>query len=47
MRICGLVDFDIQVDHKVKIEDSKKIPKYIEIAREQKTGGWEWLWYQL
>ena len=31
------MDFDILMDHRVKIKESKKIDKYLDLAREKKA----------
>ena len=36
MRICWIVDFAIQTDHRVKIKESKKRDKYVDLAGELK-----------
>ena len=36
-RTCHLVDFFIQVDHWVKMKESKKIDKFLDLARELKN----------
>ena len=33
-RACHLVDFAILADHRVKIKESEKIDKYLDLARE-------------
>ena len=35
-RICQLVDFAILADYRVKINESEKIDKYLDLARELK-----------
>ena len=35
-RTCHLVDFSIPADHSVKIKESKKIDKYLDLAGEMK-----------
>ena len=35
-RICQMVDFAVPVDHRVKINESKKRDKYLDLARELK-----------
>ena len=42
------MDFDIPVDHWVKLKESEKKDKYLDLARELKIyGTWRWQWYQL
>ena len=36
MRICCLVDFAVAADNIVKIKDSEKIHKYVDLARKLK-----------
>ena len=36
------MDFTIPVKHSVKIKESKKIDKYLDIGREQKKLQWQW-----
>ena len=33
-RNCHLVDFAVQADHRVKMKESEKIDKYLDLARE-------------
>ena len=35
-RICHLLDLAVPVDHRVKMKESKKIVKYLDLARELK-----------
>ena len=35
-RTCQIVDFAIPADHKVKLKESEKIDKYLDLARELK-----------
>ena len=35
-RTCHLVNFAVEVDHKVKIKENEKIDKYLDLARELK-----------
>ena len=36
-RTCQLVGFAIPVDHKVKIKETEKLDKYLDLARELKN----------
>ena len=44
-----IVDFAVTADHRVKLKESKKKDKYLDIVRELKKnwGTWKWLLYQL
>ena len=43
-----MVDIAVLAYHRVKVEESEKIDKYIELARRVKNyGTWRWRWYQL
>ena len=46
-RTCRLVDFVVLVKQRVKIKESKKIDKYLDLARELKKscGSWQRRWY--
>ena len=48
-RTNRIVDFAVPVDHKVKLKESEKKVKYIDLARElkKKCETWMWQWYQL
>ena len=35
-RICKIVDFAIPVDHRIKLKESEKKDKYLDLAREFK-----------
>ena len=38
-RTCPLVDFAVPTNHRVKIKESKRIDKYLDLARELKKFG--------
>ena len=43
-----IVDFTIPADHRVKLKESEKKAKYLDLARELKNcGTWKWKWNQL
>ena len=45
---CRIVDFTVTADHRVKLKESEKKDKYLDLARELKNGGtWKWCLYQL
>ena len=48
-RTCQIVDFAVPADHRIKLKESKKRDKYLDLAREIKKyyGTWKWWWYQL
>ena len=47
-RTCLIVDLAIPADHWVKIKESEKRDKYLDLARElKKYGTWKWQWYLL
>ena len=47
-RICRIVDFAVPVDHRIKLKESEKRDKYLDLTRELKNyGTWKWRWYQL
>ena len=40
-----MVEFDVLADHRLKLKESKKRDKYLDLAREQKKknyGTWKW-----
>ena len=39
IRTCLIVDFDVLADHKVKLKETEKRVKYLDLARELKTYG--------
>ena len=42
-----LVEFTVPIDHRVKLKESKKLNKYLNLVRELKNcGTTRWLWYQ-
>ena len=42
------MDFAVPADHKVKLKESEKRDKYLDLARELKNyGTGKWRWYQL
>ena len=44
---CWIEDSDVPADHRVKLKESEKRDKYLDLAREQKSyGTWNWRWYQ-
>ena len=46
-RTCRIGDFAVQADNRVKLKESEKRDKYLDLAREQKNYGiWKWRWYQ-
>ena len=46
-KTCRRIDFAVPVDHRVKIKESDKGDKYLDLARELKSCGiWEWRWYR-
>ena len=48
-RTGWIVDFAVLADHKVKLKESEKKDKYLDLARELKKNyrTWKWRWYQL
>ena len=36
MRTCKIVDFDVPTDHRIKLKESEKKDKYLDLAREVK-----------
>ena len=48
-RICKIVDFSVTADHRLKLKESEKKDKYLDLARELKknSGKWRWQLYQL
>ena len=38
-RICRIVDFAVSADHRVKLKESEKKDKYLDLARELKNCG--------
>ena len=41
-RTCRIVDFAISADHRVKLKETKKRDKYLDLARELKNyGAWK------
>ena len=48
MRTCRIVDFAVLADHRVKLKESKKKDKYLDLAWELKNcGTWKWRLDQL
>ena len=43
-RTCRIVDFDTMADHRVKLKESEKKDKYLELAWELKKL-WNWKWW--
>ena len=45
----NLLDFTVPVNHRIKLKESEKTNKYLELAREleKNYGTWKWQWYQL
>ena len=42
------MDFAVLADHRVKVKESEKKDKYLDLAKEWKNNGtWKRLWYQL
>ena len=42
---CQIVDFAVPADFKVKLKESDKRDKYLDLARELKNyGTWKWRW---
>ena len=41
-RTCHLVDFVVPVFHRVKMKESEKIDKYLDLARELKSSRTRW-----
>ena len=39
-RTCQIVDFAVSADHRVKLKESEKRDKYIDLARELKKERW-------
>ena len=47
-RTWQVVDFALLVDHRVKLKESKKRDRYLDLAREQNNyRTWSWQWHQL
>ena len=48
-RTGKIVDFAVPVDHRIKLKESEKKDKYLNLARELKKnyGTWRWWLYQL
>ena len=48
-RTCWIVDFGILVHYRVKIQESEKRDKYVDLTKELKKyyRTWEWQWNQL
>ena len=47
-RTCKIVDFSVLVHHKIKLKESEKKDKYLELDSELKNCGiWRWQLYQL
>ena len=48
-RTFRIVDFAVPAHHNVKLKESEKSDKYLDLARELKKiyGTWKWQWYQL
>ena len=47
MRICRLVNSAVPADHIIKMKESEKKDKYLDLARELKNyGTWRWQLYQ-
>ena len=46
---CRIMDFTVSVDHRVKLKESEKRDKYLDLARELERNyeTWKWRWYQL
>ena len=48
MRIRKIVDFSVPADHRIKLKESEKKDKYLDLARELKNyGPCTWQLYQL
>ena len=47
-RTCKIVDFAVPADHGIKLNESEKKAKYLDLARElkKKNGTWRWWLYQ-
>ena len=46
-RTCKIVDFAVPADHRIKLKESEKKDKYLDLARElKKYGTWRWQLYQ-
>ena len=46
--MCQLVDFSVPADHRIRIKESEKIEKYLDLARElKKLYNAKVIWYQL
>ena len=47
-RTCKIVDFAVPADHRVKLKESEKKDKYLDLAKDWKNcGTWKWRLYQL
>ena len=48
-KICKVVVFAVPADHRIKLKESEKRDKYLDLARESKKnyGTWRWQLYQL
>ena len=47
-RTCWIVDLTVPDDHRVKMKESEKKNKYLDLARElRKHRTWSWRWYQI
>ena len=48
-RTCRIVEFAIPADHRVKLKESEKRDKYLDLARELKKnyGTLKWRWFKL
>ena len=49
MRACKIVDFAVLADHEMKLKESEKKDKYLDLARESKKnyGTWKWRLYKM
>ena len=45
-KICKIVDFAVLADHRVKLKESVKKDKYLDLARELKKNLWSWYIYR-
>ena len=45
-RTYRIVNFNVSVDHRVKLKEGETRDKYLDLARELKKQ-WKWRWYQL
>ena len=46
-KICKIVDYAVPIDHKIKLKESEKRDKYLDLENWKNYGVWRWQLYKL